>query len=80
MKSIIFVLVLSFTSILAYLPSEQEGLLPGIVLRDISKYLELNDGLRLDTRALSRNEDGQLFPLDYENLGQVLKYANNSGA
>ncbi|ERL91990.1 hypothetical protein D910_09312 [Dendroctonus ponderosae] len=74
MKSIIFVLVLSFTSILAYLPSEQEGLLPGIVLRDISKYLELNDGLRLDTRALSRNEDGQLFPLDYENLGQLINF------
>nr|AEE62827.1 unknown [Dendroctonus ponderosae] len=74
MKSIIFVLVLPFTSILAYLPSEQEGLLPGVVLRDISKYLELNDGLPLDTRALSRNEDGQLFPLDYENLGDVNMY------
>jgi len=97
MKTTLFLMILPFAAVLAYIPSGkvpnkpnmyntfekmscfQEGLLTGIILRgwlnhlknkggDVS-YLDLSDGLPLDTRALGDSDEEQLFPLDYDSLG-----------
>ncbi|CAG9766960.1 unnamed protein product [Ceutorhynchus assimilis] len=91
MNAVFFLLILPLSGVVCYLPGDklfQDNLLSGLFLRglvnringkqdaagDIS-YLDLTDGLPLDTRALARDlEEEQLFPLDYDSLGDVNMY------
>ncbi|KAL1506060.1 hypothetical protein ABEB36_005491 [Hypothenemus hampei] len=85
MKTSIFFLSLTFTSAFCYLNGKESSLLSGIFLRGLANrinnkqgdisYLDLTDGLPLDTRALNRElEEEQLFPLDYDSLGDSNMY------
>ncbi|XP_066145482.1 neuroendocrine protein 7B2 [Euwallacea fornicatus] len=85
MKAALIAVVLPFMGTLAYIPNGKEGLLSGMLLRgwlnsiknkgaDVS-YLDLSDGLPLDTRAMNRDlEEEQLFSLDYDGLGDTNMY------
>ncbi|XP_050298363.1 neuroendocrine protein 7B2 isoform X2 [Anthonomus grandis grandis] len=86
MSPTLLLLIVTLSGVLCYLPNAKDNLLTGVFLRglvnrfngkedgDIS-YLDFTDGLPLNTRALSRDmKEEQLFPLDYDNLGDVNMY------
>ncbi|XP_076273805.1 secretogranin_V domain-containing protein 7B2 [Rhynchophorus ferrugineus] len=85
MKFVILLLV-PLSGVLCYLPNGKESYLTSIFLRDLVNringkqdlrngeisYLDLTDGLPLDTRTLTRDlEEEQMFPLDYDSLGDI---------